>query len=263
MVTAMKSVKLQYVSSSRAVIFGVALLACMMVGQAMADESQAVRLSQTIEQSAGRTHEQQQEMLDLAPLQMGPELVLSGSRTEADVALKVLSAHTITEQYFHIYDAHTVLSGDDDEDSFFHKLRVTFDADVDMGDAYVYARLFLSYEGGPWNHYFTTDLFYIQEDASYDNYEVVTQLLEGYPTGYYDVLIELYEADWDVHVTSYGPYEDTALSALPLEDQERDTYYPSDGGGGSLGLFSLMLLGPWWGMRVWRSKSRGTRLRIV
>jgi hypothetical protein len=68
MVTAMKSVKLQYVSSSRAVIFGVALLACMMVGQAMADESQAVRLSQTIEQSAGRTHEQQQEMLDLATL---------------------------------------------------------------------------------------------------------------------------------------------------------------------------------------------------
>ena len=130
-----------------------------------------------------------------------------------------------------------------------------FDADVDAGDAYVFAQLYLSFEGGPWNHYFTTDVFHILEDVGYDDYEVVTRLLEGYPSGYYDVLIELYDADGDTHVASYGPYEDLALSALPLEDQSRDALYPyseSHGGGGSLGLFSLLLLAS--GVRLGRCK---------
>ncbi len=135
--------------------------------------------------------------------------------------------------------------------AFFTSLRITFDADVDHGDAFVYAKLYLSLEGGPWNHYFTTDVFHILEDVSFDDYEVVTRLLEGYPTGYYDVLIELYDADWDLHVASYGPDEDGALRALPIEDEQRD--YPGDvypvsdshGGGGSFGLMSLLLLAVW------------------
>jgi hypothetical protein len=80
---------------------------------------------------------------------------------------------------------------------------------------------------------------------------VVTRLLEGYPTGYYDVLIELYDADWDLHVVSYGPNEDGALRALPLEDEQSDyvgdaqPVSDSHGGGGSLGLLSLFLLTLW------------------
>jgi hypothetical protein len=149
-------------------------------------------------------------------------------------------------QIFSIYDAKSELSRDGDGDGFNHHLRVTFDADVDEGDAYLYARLYLSYEGGPWNHYFTTDVFRISGDSTEDDYEVATRLLEGYPAGYYDLLIELYDADYDSFLTDYGPDQDIALRALPLEDRLRDgyddVYHYHDGGGGGFGLIGLLLL---------------------
>ena len=235
------------------------LMGALLAGPAAAEEYRPARLSQTLENPRGLTADEQSRLLELAPLQPGPELQRSGARETPGTQHRSLDTASATGQYFHIFDAQSELSHDEDGDGFYHHLRVTFDADVDWGDAHVYARLYLSYEGGPWNHYYTTDLFHILEDASYDDYEVVTQLLEGYPTGYYDVLIELYEADWDEHVASYGPYEDLALSALPLEDQERDLFDAdpyaapishSHGGGGSLGLLGLLLLGLVGGLRL-------------
>ncbi|MEN8178252.1 MAG: choice-of-anchor H family protein [Pseudomonadota bacterium] len=249
----MKQLTLAYRSAGIILAFGV-LLTLLASDRVLAEDAISIRLSQSIEQLDGKTSEEQAQMLDLAMPQKAPALEVSGSRVAVDVASKTLTAAHLTDQVFRIYDARTLLSGDDDGDGFYHQLRVTFDADVDHGDAFVYARLFLSYEGGPWNHYFTTDVFHILEEVSYDDYEVVTRLLEGYPTGYYDVLIELYDADWDVHVASYGPYEDGALSTIPLEDLQRDALvddeydYPvsdSHGGGGSLGLAGLLLLGLW------------------
>ncbi len=231
-------------------------LTLLVNGPVMADETTTLRLSQSIEQVKVKSSEELTEMLDQAPLQIEPELLVSGSREAVTVAAKIVTAEHLSDQIFYIFDAQTMLSVDDDADGFFQHLRVTFDADVDHADAYVYARLYLSFEGGPWNHYFTTDVFQILEDSSYDDYVVETRLLEGYPTGYYDVLIELYDAEWDTHVASYGPYDAEMLFALPLEDQERDypgadyyTYVVDDchdcGGGGSFGLFSLMLLVLW------------------
>lgn len=226
------------------------MLALMGGAPAYAEDAQGNRLSQSIEGLEGVSEQAQTELLNQAMPQRAPALELYGVRGATDQAAKTLDVAPLTEQVFRIYDARTLLSGDDDGDGFYHQLRVIFDADVDHGDAYVYARLFLSYEGGPWNHYFTTDVFHILEESSYDDYEVLTRLLEGYPPGYYDVLIELYEADWDVHVASYGPYEDDALSAIPLEDLQEDSLddvpvSDSHGGGGSIGLVGLLLLGLW------------------
>jgi hypothetical protein len=225
-----------------------ALLACLPTGQLMAEAVQSERLQQTIENPGDVAFEERQELLDLAPLQQNIPLLLYGGRVSPTAAKEVLAAADII-QFFSIFDAKTELAGDLDHDGFYYQLRVTFDADVDIGGANVYAMLYLSYEGGPWNHFFTTDVFAIVEDSFYDDYEVVTQLLEGYPTGYYDVLIELYDADWDVLVATYDPYDDVALQAIPLEDQQRD--YPDDdggGGGGGIGWLGLLLLGAWWGV---------------
>ncbi len=223
---------------------GLALSACLLVGQPVAGVESSVRLHQTIENPGEISLEQRQELLDLSLLQQNEPLVLFGDRDNPTASKEVLAAADIL-QFYSIYDARTELAGDEDRDGFYYQLRVTFDADVDIGGANVYAMLYLSKDGGPWNHIFTTDVFYILEDSFYDDYEVVTQLLEGYPTGYYDVLIELYDADWDVLVADYGPYEDAALQALPLEDRERD-YPDSDGGGGGIGWLGLLLLGAWW-----------------
>lgn len=226
--------------------------------------SESSRSTQTIEGLSSNAFTDRSEGLDRAQVEVMSELLVSGVREAPDdkppVSLKSLSAHAI--QLYRIFDAKSELSWDDDGDGYYHRLRVTFDADVDFGDAFVYAKLYLSYEGGPWNHYFTTDVFHILEDASYDDYEVTTRLLDGYPSGYYEVLIELYDADWDEYVASYGPDEDTALRDLPLEDQEWDfagdgdyTSSQSSGGGGSLGLMGLLLLTVWRGY-IFRRKMK-------
>lgn len=230
-------------TATKRLALGMVLIVGLLGGPLAAADTPGVRLQQTIENPAELSPAEQQAQLELAPIQEHSALLQFGDRVEPTAAKEILANSDIL-QLFRIYDARTELAGDVDDDGYFYRLRVTFDADVDSGEAAVYAMLFLSYEGGPWNHYFTTDVFYLYEDASFDDYEVVTQLLEGYPTGYYDLLIELYEADWDVHVASYGPYEDAALRAIPLEDQTRD-YPHDDGGGGGLGWLSLMLLGAW------------------
>jgi len=194
----------------------------------------STRLSQSVEGPISSQTQASVESLELAPIDELPALVKAGSRREN--AARAAASHP-TGRVFSIFDAQTVISRDDDDDGFYHHLRVSFDADVDGGTAWVYARLYLSLEGGPWNHYFTTDVFSIEGDATGDDYEVVTNLLDGYPTGYYDVLIELYDADYDVQTVNYGPYEDRDLAALPLEDSYRDDDHGSShGGGGAMGL---------------------------
>lgn len=150
-------------------------------------------------------------------------------------------------QIFWIYDAYALLNFDDDGDGFHHNFSVIFDADVDFGEAFVYADLYLSFEGGPWNHYFSTDVFSIEGSTSLDEYEVETLLNSGYPTGYYDVLIELIDADTGELVAVTDSEEFATIAALPLEDADRDfvtvTTVSVGHGGGATGYLLLFLLG--------------------
>ena len=74
-----------------------------------------------------------------------------------------------------------------------------------------------------------------------------TELVSGYITGDYDILIELFDAYDGTFVASLGPDDSSQLSYLPLEDAGRDTppgttVVINEGGGGSLGLLSLLVL---------------------
>ncbi len=151
---------------------------------------------------------------------------------------------------FWIYDADVQLFNDDDNDGFFHGVDLLFDADTIYSDADVYAVLYLSLDGGPWNEYAVTEDFTIFGSSSSDEYVLVTELMSGYPTGDYDLLIELFDAFDGAYVASYGPDETSALSFLPLEDFNRDepvqevVIIESHGGGGSLDgwLLSFLIL---------------------
>jgi hypothetical protein len=143
-----------------------------------------------------------------------------------------------------IYDATTDLFRDYDGDGYYHYLRVRFDADTIYDHTYVYAEIYISADGSAWEHLFTTDDFAIWGSDPDDDYEVETELVSGYSTGLYDVLIELYDADDGVLVDEFGPAESSDFSLLPLEDSYRDGAGPGpspivhgDGGGGTV---------PWW-----------------
>ncbi len=156
---------------------------------------------------------------------------------------------------FYVFDGFAEVYFDDDGDGFFYGLDVFFDVDTDFVTANVYAALYLSLNGGPWELYYTTDDFRVDGAVADDEYVVETELFEGYPTDFYDVLVEIYDADFGDFVAEYGPADNSALSVLPLEDQLKDTPIATgggfvvvdNGGGGAMGLalagLGLLMLG--------------------
>ncbi|PCI61177.1 MAG: hypothetical protein COB35_07230 [Gammaproteobacteria bacterium] len=131
---------------------------------------------------------------------------------------------------FAIFNAQSALLTDDDFDGYYQGFSITFDADYlrydDFDTATVYAEMYLSKNGGPWLHYFTTDAFTIHSDDPDDDYEVITTLVDGYNSDNYDVLIDLYEVGYSDIVTTYSSSDSNALYALPLESANNDIYQP-------------------------------------
>lgn len=167
----------------------------------------------------------------------------------ADVISKPRSSVAVTtlgEEW--IYDGDAELYDDFDNDGYFRFISVRFDADTYRSSAWVYAMLFLSADGETWEHYYTTDDFLIEGTVPDDEYFVETELIAGYPPGLYDVLIELYDADFGTFEDEYGPNESSALSLLPIEDAEFDAapvtiaVTSEHGGGGAMSLLFLPLL---------------------
>jgi len=153
---------------------------------------------------------------------------------------------------FSIYEASSRLFTDNDLDGYYQTFSVTFDADLIGFGSYeradVYAELYLSRDGGPWVHYYSTDIFTIIGDSSDDDFEVLTTLHTGYPADYYDVLIDLYEVGFDDIVATISSDDTDNLYALPLESSDRDEVYIGDSsseghGGGTLSLLGLFILG--------------------
>jgi len=167
-------------------------------------------------------------LLKLAETSVITSAPKEGSRTESGSAEKL----TLTTSYLHsgnfsIYNVNTNLVSDMDYDGFYYRFAITIDADTSYIEADVYAKIYLSYEGGPWNYMASSDIYTIHSDSSLDAFTIETELTDGFYAGYYDVRIELYDADYNEWVFSYGPYDDSSISALPLEDSFDDNFYDS------------------------------------
>ncbi|WOH36434.1 choice-of-anchor H family protein [Thalassotalea fonticola] len=151
---------------------------------------------------------------------------------ENKLASKSTTMATVSSYYSHeflIYDAQSYLYDDFDEDGYYQTFGIVFDADVISSIANeradVYAELYLSIDGGPWTHYYSTDVFTIEGENINDEYEVITTLYEGYYSDNYDVLIDLYEVGYSGLVATFSSDDSDALYALPLESDEYDIYY--------------------------------------
>ena len=167
---------------------------------------------------------------------------------------------------FWFYDVDVQLFNDDDGDGYFHGIDVLFDADTNFSAVEVYAVLYLSFEGGPWNEYAVTEDFNIYGASSSDEYVIVSELMSGYPTGSYDLLIELFDAYDGTFLAEFGPLDSSEMSYLTLEDFNRDApvvierqVVVSHGGGGSMDallivLLLLLLVGSA-GRKIWRHRN--------
>ncbi|MBT1445394.1 choice-of-anchor H family protein [Shewanella sp. JM162201] len=151
---------------------------------------------------------------------------------------------------FSFYGAFSRLFEDRDYDGFHRSFSVTFDADlysnIPNEAVPVYAELYLSRNGGEWVRYFSTETFYISGANELDDYEVVTTLAQGYVTGHYDVLIDLYEVGYSDIVATISSDDTNGLYALPLEsanyDREEEVVVEVEAGGSvGAGLLAILI----------------------
>ena len=146
-----------------------------------------------------------------------------------------------------VYDATVDIFADSDADGYYRFLRVQFDVDTIHSFAYVYAEIYLSADGTAWEHLYSTQDFSVEGTDPDDDYEVETELVSGYSTGLYDLLIEIYDADTGELVDEFGPNESSEFSVLPLEDSGRDgrivanppVVIVEEGGGGAVSWLAL------------------------
>lgn len=187
-----------------------------------------------------------------------PPLKKSGSRlnsTRSSAMQKATSGTTSSSAVmndvngeFWFYDAFVDLYSDLDYDGYYTGVDIAFDVDTIYDYADVYAVIYLSYDYGPWNEFVATDDFEIFGATGDDEYFIDTELVSGYPTGDYDVLIELYDNYDGSFVATFGPDDSSALSYLPLEDEARDiptsttVVVVEEHGGGAVSWFGLLVL---------------------
>ncbi|MGL1955951.1 MAG: choice-of-anchor H family protein [Colwellia sp.] len=161
---------------------------------------------------------------------------------------------------FSIYSATRTLQEDYDGDGYYQTFAVTFDADLYYADqtAIVYALLYISEDGGPWTHYYTTNNFVIEGNSNLDEYEVMTTFLTGYHPNQYDILIDLYEVDYNEIMATYSADDTNTLYALPLESADYNEPYVEEVDvilGGGFSLLSLLMMLP---IFYWRTKVQPT-----
>ena len=129
---------------------------------------------------------------------------------------------------FYINSASVWMDIDYDGDGYYSEFTLNFDADTDYNTATVYALLYLRYEGGPWELYYTTNDFNISGWSSYDDYQVRTQLTNGFPPGRYDLLIDLYDVYDNSLVVTLSSWDTYELADLYLEDNSYEDNFASD-----------------------------------
>jgi len=235
----------------RGIIAGISLL--LVVTNTMADTEPSYRSSKTIGYINTTQDQLTDSSLNYKLLDKHPALLVEGYREEAgpikteSIQVRRHSECNCDPHDFTISGAWVSLQADADLDGYYRRFKLMFDADVYSGNAQVYADIYLSYEGGPWNLLYTTNRFNLAGSSTQDEYVVETELDSGYPAGYYDVLIELYDANSNRFLLDYGPYQNAELSSLPMEDRYHDlTDYHGDSygfyGSGTLSWMILLLL---------------------
>lgn len=111
---------------------------------------------------------------------------------------------------------------DNDGDGFFHRFRVTFDADTSLISDRIYAKLYLDNNQEERLYYVTEDFNIIGEALS-DSYEVTTSLTDGYNSDIYNLRIAIYDAHTHELLDSIGAYDDEDLYGRYLEQVDFDS----------------------------------------
>jgi hypothetical protein len=194
-------------------------------------------------------------------LEFSPTISLQKPSSSQGSDLSLRQSNRMASNYtdsvqFELFDTWVDISGDLDQDGYYHHIKVSFDADVNTQTTEaVYAKIFLSYQGGPWFQLSTTDLFEIYSNSADDSFEILNELEQGFEPGDYEVLIELHSLYHNGIVSQRVVQLDRSGYLITLEDLDHDQpaysveyvdsyeYAAVSGSFSSVGLLLLGLLG--------------------
>ena len=131
-------------------------------------------------------------------------------------------ATSLKSSEFFFSSTYVTMDYDQDGDGYYSEFSVNFDADTNYNSATVHAQLYLSFDGGPWQLYYTTNYFDLDGWSSNDDYTVQTILTSGFPPGSYDILIDLYDQYDGALVATISSYDTYELAQHYLEDANYD-----------------------------------------
>ena len=127
---------------------------------------------------------------------------------------------TITTSWIHNAEFEYLI--DNDGDGFYHRFRVTFDADTHLISDRIYAKLYLD-NNTEERLYYVTDDFSIIGEALSDSYEVSTSLTDGYDSDIYNLRIAIFDAVTHEQLDSINAYDDSDLYGRYLEQVDYDS----------------------------------------
>jgi hypothetical protein len=181
-------------------------------------------------------------------LEIHSSAVLAGQQAQSKILTARPQSSTVNTQFW-VYDAWVTFFDDPDGDGYANHFSVEFDADTEFNRAQVYARLYLA-KDQVFKEYHRTSNFNIFADSDTDSVVVESELLSGFPSADYEILIELYDGQSDQLVAVYDGNEDTDLYLVSIESNEYESIYAEPQvvvvtqSGGSGGWLLLWLL-PW------------------
>lgn len=165
-----------------------------------------------------------------------------------------------TDVWFHRLELE--LSGDNNNNGFYHQLYLKFDANTNRASQAVWAEFSLQRVGRPEQLFYVSSIFSLYRHSSNDWLAIDTTLEDSFATGYYDLIIRLYDANSGWLLAEISGYDELILADLPLEDYQRDrpAIVVVETHGGSLGILALLgLVAVFWQRRSSTVISRQAR----
>lgn len=163
-------------------------------------------------------------LLDAKPLQAKSDKRITLNTAEK-VPLSRDSARSSDDPDFWIYDSFVTLSADIDYDGYYSSFKLEFDVDTIYQSAPIYAVIYAS-TSDVFTPFYTTDIYNINGDNTRDAIIIENDLVSGFPSNDYELMVVIYDADTDEVVAVSDGTDDADLAFLSLESENYEYIEP-------------------------------------
>ncbi len=124
--------------------------------------------------------------------------------------------------HIEVFDAYVQLLSDRDGDGFYRQFQLDVDVDSLGYDTEVYLRIYYRSRNSDWLLLDTSAPFWVRGENALDVWQAVYTLTDGFLTDWYELAIDVYDANTDEWMASTDGTLDIDLYDVPLEDRWAD-----------------------------------------